>query len=566
MQGRFARIIDASYRSLRDAWSRAVAEFSRDHPDAAAVAGLGDACFDSLIALWSLEPLPTPERLRQDTACPGHVLLRACVGLGRAGLSLVDAVSSVRLVFSVLEEQLDRLDWSGDELLAAWRRLHAIRDLVELSMLAAQQELEASRGHARRESPVLDADVARRQFEDLYLTSTDLVFFTDPAGRVDMANPAALGRLGHDALLGADGCAALGLAGRGNSGLQGALAPGQTTEVAVSFGDHVRHFNLRALPRAGASDGTQGLMVVMNDVTCMVDHREVLAHEVEVRTRELERSEAMLTAIVESAGEGILVADEDGEILRANGRASEIFGLAWENLVGSLILQLAEPAARPELDALLGDLSLGELRQLEVTGVYVDGRRFPAALTATRFDMDDRRYVAFLVRDVSVPKRLEQQMRDERAQSEEMNVTLRNVLKSIENDRRETQQQLAIRIRDAILPALAKVRGLRSAATRASFLDLVEEQLIALTSGTSGALDGGLLRLSRTELEVARLIQGGVSSKAIAEALSLSLETVQTHRKNIRRKLGLQGRRVNLHNYLTARPSIRGPGGFDVER
>jgi DNA-binding NarL/FixJ family response regulator len=51
--------------------------------------------------------------------------------------------------------------------------------------------------------------------------------------------------------------------------------------------------------------------------------------------------------------------------------------------------------------------------------------------------------------------------------------------------------------------------------------------------------DGMLDRLSRREREVASLVIRGSSSQAIAQCLSISLKTVETHRAHINRKLGV---------------------------
>jgi DNA-binding NarL/FixJ family response regulator len=56
----------------------------------------------------------------------------------------------------------------------------------------------------------------------------------------------------------------------------------------------------------------------------------------------------------------------------------------------------------------------------------------------------------------------------------------------------------------------------------------------------------GLLDLSPTERIVLRLVAGGKESKEIAAELSISYRTVETHRSNIARKLGLHG-----HNAVT---------------
>ncbi len=46
-------------------------------------------------------------------------------------------------------------------------------------------------------------------------------------------------------------------------------------------------------------------------------------------------------------------------------------------------------------------------------------------------------------------------------------------------------------------------------------------------------------RVTRREREILALIATGLSNVAIASVLSISLQTVRTHRKNAMRKLGL---------------------------
>jgi DNA-binding NarL/FixJ family response regulator len=49
------------------------------------------------------------------------------------------------------------------------------------------------------------------------------------------------------------------------------------------------------------------------------------------------------------------------------------------------------------------------------------------------------------------------------------------------------------------------------------------------------------LKLSNRELEVIQLIKEGMKTKDIAERLNISFYTAETHRKNIRLKIGLKG-------------------------
>ncbi len=59
-----------------------------------------------------------------------------------------------------------------------------------------------------------------------------------------------------------------------------------------------------------------------------------------------------------------------------------------------------------------------------------------------------------------------------------------------------------------------------------------------------------LANLSATEMRIVTLIKKGMSSQSIADALNISIETVKTHRKKIRRKLEVKNTDTNLTSYL----------------
>ncbi len=264
-------------------------------------------------------------------------------------------------------------------------------------------------------------------------------------------------------------------------------------------------------------------------------------------------SEKILGAIFMSVGDGILLVDEDYEIVKANQRSCEIYGLPQQNIIGTDIRSLAEDTGAELLTQYFEELIEGQRKSAEITCLYVDGKSFPATVTVTRSDFDGKRHWPIIVRDDTSRKALEMQLRQEKQQTEEMNMTLKTVMKSIEQDRKDFENRVAAKISTSLLPSLKKIEKAPEANVRKSYLALLEEQLVSLTTGFEKELDAGLLKLTRTEIEVCKLIQAGCSSKDICEAMSLSFDTIQTHRKNIRRKLALNGKKLNLHAFLMNR-------------
>ena len=81
-------------------------------------------------------------------------------------------------------------------------------------------------------------------------------------------------------------------------------------------------------------------------------------------------------------------------------------------------------------------------------------------------------------------------------------------------------------------------------------MKILRDQLAGLTKSANSIRNEDIIRLTKSEVQICQMIQSGSTSKDIADAMSISLETVQTHRKNIRKKLGLSRKGVNLYSYL----------------
>lgn len=82
------------------------------------------------------------------------------------------------------------------------------------------------------------------------------------------------------------------------------------------------------------------------------------------------------------------------------------------------------------------------------------------------------------------------------------------------------------------------------------YLKLIEQGILQMLSPFSRKMLSSKHNFTPTEHKIVSLISSGMTISAIAAELKISPHTVKYHRKNIRTKLGLQNKKINLRSYL----------------
>lgn len=255
-------------------------------------------------------------------------------------------------------------------------------------------------------------------------------------------------------------------------------------------------------------------------------------------------------------GEGILFAYADLKIVNANDCLCQIYRTSYQGLLGADCRNLVATRDREPLTRALKNIGnhinwTGKLKGLR------DETRFPIKLTVKCVPIEETSVFCIVIRDLTSRENLKEQLRHEKANRREMYITIRNMMKAFERERSGIETGVSHKIETLLIPALEKIKNEKSADIRNSYLELLQDQLINLTRGFSKELDGLFLNLTRSEMLICSLIQSGLSSKEISEKMGISLETVQTHRRNIRKKLKLRRRRVNLYSFLSSKPFLQ---------
>jgi DNA-binding CsgD family transcriptional regulator len=159
--------------------------------------------------------------------------------------------------------------------------------------------------------------------------------------------------------------------------------------------------------------------------------------------------------------------------------------------------------------------------------------------------------------DITALKLTEEKLRQsesallERKQGlEEANIALKVLLKQRERDKIDLEQKVLSNVKDLVLPYLEKLKRAPLKAKEKTLVGIVDNHLQDIISPLMQRLSNVNILLTPQEMQIATLVKDGKASKEIATILNVSEATVHFHRKNLRKKFGLNNTRTNLRSYL----------------
>lgn len=285
------------------------------------------------------------------------------------------------------------------------------------------------------------------------------------------------------------------------------------------------------------------------------EHLEAELRECRRKIQELKKFEI----ITDKAGYGVVIRDLDGNFVYVNQAYAQLHDQEPADFIGKPVDVCHTPEQMKHVE------ELSEVR--EKTGWFVsevghkgrDGSIFPTMMTGTniRDDQGNLLYYTSTTVDITELKKAERELRRREKELElknlnlaEVNTALRVLLKKSDENKSELENKILSNMKELVEPYLAKLKESRLTRQQTAYLEILESNLQDIISPFSQNLNAKFGQLTPSEIQIANLIKNGRTTKEIARLMNVSGRTVEFHRDNIRKKMGIKRKKVNLRSYL----------------
>lgn len=198
-------------------------------------------------------------------------------------------------------------------------------------------------------------------------------------------------------------------------------------------------------------------------------------------------------------------------------------------------------------------------RTLELELICRDGSTIWSEVTITFLRDPDGRLAGILgvTRDITkrrqaekALKKREHELKIKSNYLEETNIAMKVLLKHREEDKIKLEQDVVSNVKELITPFINKLKTSRLDDNQIACIDTIGTNLNNIISPFLRNMSLHQYRLTPREIQVANLVKEGRCTKEIADMLNLSTSAIDFHRNNIRSKLGLKNKKLNLQSYL----------------
>ena len=263
-------------------------------------------------------------------------------------------------------------------------------------------------------------------------------------------------------------------------------------------------------------------------------------------------------SLIEANLDPLVTIGPNGKITDVNSATVEATGFSREELIGTDFSNYFTDIRKAKA-GYKKVFKEGWVRDYELTIRHRDGHTIPVVYNASIYKDESGEVIGVFAaaRDITERKQAERQIIEKSNALVELNTALKVLIDHYKNDQQELEERISTNIRGRILPYLSKLKRSKMDMGQSALVEIIERSLNEISSPFLKLMSSEQFRLTPKEIDITELIKEGKTTKEIAAILGVSKRTVDTYRDNIREKLGISRKKINLTTYLLALPSTK---------
>ena len=146
----------------------------------------------------------------------------------------------------------------------------------------------------------------------------------------------------------------------------------------------------------------------------------------------------------------------------------------------------------------------------------------------------------------------EKELQEKNRELLDTNTTLSVMMKRRDKELHDIRQEIVAKTIETVLPLLKKAQNKVSGSAR-DYMETAQANLLDIFTEQPHDNILNHAKLAPRELQIIQYIRQNKTTKEIANLLGLTLSTVESYRENIREKLRLKNKKINLKKFLTSK-------------
>jgi PAS domain S-box-containing protein len=426
--------------------------------------------------------------------------------------------------------------------------------------------------------PVVQAvvrDITERKRAEEYLKQSERKF---AAAFIKNAIPAAITTLKegryievNDAFMTLMGLKRHEVVGNTSTGI-GFITPEQRQIVLNEFRQKGSVDNLELQIRTKGGEFRYGLFNSVRINLLGEDHLLTMVTDITERKRSEEKNENLLIflqTLFNTIPSPIFCKDRNGIYLDCNKEFENYTGKKRQEIIGKDVYSMYPN----DVADIYHEKDLALFRQpgrqvYEHPVIYADGKKRDVVVNKATYMNADGKLAGLVgvMVDISERKQAEEelvryqgrleQLVEERTRDlenktkalEEVNIALKVLLQQREADKKELEDRFLMNINNLVVPFVEKMDTTSLDQRQRAYTSIIKSHLTDIASTMLKKIHQ--FNLTPTEVEVASLVKDGRSTKEIVRIMGIAASSINTHRNNIRKKLGISKKEVNLRSRL----------------